>query len=890
MVRLRWMHSCTATELFRTGSSNASTRELFKRIKIARPVNKRLGTTGGSVDVYVYSEDGELVASVVNEEVIENTLAISVTDEGVKYIDLPSDQRYELVVKAREDCEVDYTVEELVATADGSETYNTIEFTDISMEEYDALAGVLPESDNRPEEEYRLSVKEYTVSFINQGIVCQTITPVYNMKTIEMPILEAREGYTMLGWFTEENGGGMEFTEGTPVTEDTVLYAYWAASTNYDEYTVVNIPDQTYTGKNICPKPIVMDGSYRLVEKKDYTLSYKRNKNIGMATVTIKGKGNYTKTMALNFNILEKDISDGDITFTLSDKVYNKKAQKQIPIIKYEKVSLKNNTDFTVIYTSADNNQCIESGTVTVDITGKGNYKGTVVKTYRITDLKMSSVYVEAVPTQAYTGDAVTPEVKVYDKKGGNLLTAGEGSDGSYTINYSNNVNVGTGKITLVGTNAYAGTKTLSFKIVKGSIADAEMLLIDRESIFYTGSSIYTGNAVKPEVMVKFGGVELREGKDYTLSYSNNKNVALSTAKKAPKITVKGKGNFSGSQSVNFTIEPMDISSGVITVTAPNKGYNGKEQKSIPTVKYGNLKLKKGTDYTVDYISDDSNMCIAEGTVYLTITGKGNFTGVNTSASYRIANLDITGTTVNINTKYTYSGSAIKPDVLITDGKYTLKMNEDYTLSYKNNINAATEDSNKAPMITIRGKGAYHGTMQKAFTIEPINLERLGDEVSIIAVDMKYTGKELRPKTTVSLNGKKLKSSKDYKINYINNVNMAEKGTDESPTVEIMGNGNYTGTMKTSFRIYEKDISKAVASSIGNQLYTGIALTPTVKIRPDKNADTYLKEGDSADYTIEYSNNVKIGQAKIIVTGHGTYGGTKTLKFTILPKWLRWFT
>ena len=64
------------------------------------------------------------------------------------------------------------------------------------------------------------------------------------------------------------------------------------------------ISDKAYTGKAIKPSVTVKDGDTKLKKGTDYTVSYKNNKNIGTASVTIKGKGNYTGSKTIDFKIV----------------------------------------------------------------------------------------------------------------------------------------------------------------------------------------------------------------------------------------------------------------------------------------------------------------------------------------------------------------------------------------------------------------------------------------------------------------------------------------------------------------------------------------------------------------------------------------------------------
>lgn len=67
-----------------------------------------------------------------------------------------------------------------------------------------------------------------------------------------------------------------------------------------------DVSDYTYTGKARKPSVKIYDGSYKLVKGTDYTLSYKNNKEIGTASVTIKGKGKYTGSKTIKFDIVPK--------------------------------------------------------------------------------------------------------------------------------------------------------------------------------------------------------------------------------------------------------------------------------------------------------------------------------------------------------------------------------------------------------------------------------------------------------------------------------------------------------------------------------------------------------------------------------------------------------
>ena len=77
-----------------------------------------------------------------------------------------------------------------------------------------------------------------------------------------------------------------------------------AAEKDISKLTISKISNKSYTGKAVKPAVTIKDGDKKLVKGTDYTVSYKNNTKIGTATVTIKGKGNYTGTKTLTFKIV----------------------------------------------------------------------------------------------------------------------------------------------------------------------------------------------------------------------------------------------------------------------------------------------------------------------------------------------------------------------------------------------------------------------------------------------------------------------------------------------------------------------------------------------------------------------------------------------------------
>ena len=136
-----------------------------------------------------------------------------------------------------------------------------------------------------------------------------------------------------------------------------------------------------YTRKYIIPSPRVFIDNKQLVAGTDYTLSYSKNKSVGTAKITItavSGSG-YFGTYTKSFKIVKDSISDGKVSNVKSSYKYTGKSIKPTPKLKVNGYTLKKGTDYTVTYS---NNK--KKGKATITLKGKGNYKGSKKKTFKI--------------------------------------------------------------------------------------------------------------------------------------------------------------------------------------------------------------------------------------------------------------------------------------------------------------------------------------------------------------------------------------------------------------------------------------------------------------------------------------------------------------------------
>ena len=167
------------------------------------------------------------------------------------------------------------------------------------------------------------------------------------------------------------------------------------------------------------------------------------------------------------------------------------------------------------------------------------------------------------------------------------------------------------------------GSKHKECTVCKKVLETSEIPALSRISIskasvtLSTSTYAYDGKAKKPGVTVKLNGKTLKNGTDYTASYSNNTKVGTA------KVTITGKGNYTGSVSKTYSIK-NDFKKATVSGIS-TKAFTGKNITQSITVKYNGKTLKKGTDYTVSY-SSNKNI----GTATVKVAGKGSYTGTIT--------------------------------------------------------------------------------------------------------------------------------------------------------------------------------------------------------------------------------------------------------------------
>ncbi|MDE7206528.1 MAG: hypothetical protein K2N90_05135, partial [Lachnospiraceae bacterium] len=222
---------------------------------------------------------------------------------------------------------------------------------------------------------------------------------------------------------------------------------------------------------------------------------------------------------------------------------------------------------------------------------------------------------------------------------------------------------------------------------------------------------------------------------------------------------------------------------------------------------------------------------------------------------------------------YTYTGSAVTPELEVTyNGEY-LEQGTDYTIKYANNINASTNE--KPAKLTITGKGSLAGKHDYTFKITPKDIGAYDVKAGSVKV---VKGAKATP--VLVYNGMVL-GKKDF-----DNPKAAEKFSADS-TITLTGKGNYTGTREVKVEAVDKGQLNKISIKLDNAknknlAYDGTEKYPAFQVLDAKKTDITNKENEA--YIVVYPENViSAGTVKFTVVGIGDYTGTVTKSYKIKP-------
>ncbi len=414
-----------------------------------------------------------------------------------------------------------------------------------------------------------------------------------------------------------------------------------------------------------------------------------------------------------------------------------------------------------------------KTGTGYVTVTASANGYNSVSKDVKIVVSKKSlnnGLLTLSETSYVYDGTYKKPAATV--TFGGKVLQ--EGKD--YTISYRNNLNVGVTTVIATGMGDYTGYTSKNFTITKRALAGG--------TVSVASSVSFTGSNITPSVTVKVAGRTLTSDTDYTVSYSNNKNVGTSN------VYVYGKGNYSGSLSAKFDIVPAKQQ--IQKLETKYKGFFVDwAQKGSATgydVEYSvnanmsgavskHLTANKPDTLTVNGLSGDKTYYVRVRS-YTNVNGKVYYGAWSDVKSIKTANNDITKATVSgISTK-AFTGKAITQNVTVKVGNTVLKNGTDYTVSYSNNkkVGKAT--------VKITGKGKYGGVITKTFKINPAKqeIQKLTAKSKAFFVDWAQKG---------SATGYEIQYATNSKFTGAKKVTITNNKTDKTTVSKLSANKKY---------------------------------------------------------------------------------------------------
>ena len=457
-------------------------------------------------------------------------------------------------------------------------------------------------------------------------------------------------------------------------------------------------------------------------------------------------------------------------------------------------------------------------------------------------------------PNPDYTGAKVnSPKDEVYDGKEHKWIpTVTDKADKKlkagtdYTVEYStkNFKDVGTIDVTITGIGNYTGTVTRTYKITPKSVT---VTADNKTKVF---------GEKDPELTATVAGTLGEDTVKYDVAREAGENVGKYT------ITPSGKAE-QGNYSVTYATGTLTITSQSIDPgTDPEKPnpdytgakvnspkdevYDGKEHKWIPTVtdKEENELVAK-TDYEVTYSTTDFTN--VTGTITVTITGIGNYTGKATR-TYSITPKTYTVTTES--DSKVYDGTALTAggkvsgivkgetvDFTITGSQTSVGTSDN---TYELDWTGSAKESNYK-----HGKDSIGTLTVKAKSIVPDGPDTPDEKKTGITVsdpsDSKYDGKEHREVLTVQDTKKndELVAEKDYSVTYSDDL--VNAGT---VTITIEGIGNYTGSFTKTYEITKRSVT--LTSATASKTYDGQALTST---SITVSGDGFVK-GEGATYNV----------------------------------------
>ena len=683
-----------------------------------------------------------------------------------------------------------------------------------------------------------------------------------------------------------------------------------------------------YDGAPISPTFTLIANGLTLRLGDDYSASYLNNSRPGTASIRVTGRGNYTGSATKEYKITSLGFDECKIYFEHDELPYNGTVQKQIPIILGKDALPLAESDYRLSYSS----DLINAGTVTVTITGYNKYLYAETQvSYKITPITLEDHAIGDIASVIYNRREQMP-TPVVSKDGKSLIY-----NVDFTVDYTNNINVGTANVTVTGKGNYYGNLYSTFQITQATITSVSLQV---RQVYYNGT------AQMPKILTVAAGNFVLNEDEYELVYLNtDRTVYQGNFIDACEIIVQvvpksGNANVTGSAEITYTIRPAIISN--MTASFSQAQFTGFELiPDVLSVYASNgyvLSFEKGEYYLEYYRANSSNIFDeSKQTTDFIKAGKIKIVAKSTSPNftsyasfiYEITRVNIQDPDVTIKYYFVQEGSdnpatrvymtgdqylpgkKVAPEVwyqgqLMSQEFYTYQLiaisgNEDRTFTSVGTYN-----------IVVTGIGSFMGSVVHTYKINPNQFSPEYIEVELKTREFIYNGlphtydfdtdeiivydaTDPENKVRLYLDEHFVLANGPVKITDAEGIERTFKPVNGYISNVDAGNailvltgkdGQYTNdVIIVQFTILPREITDADLGKIADRPYNNGYQKPDVTLiiaATDLTAEYQLV--NSKDYTISYLNNLAVGVATVTVTGINNFKGTITTSFNITQK------
>ena len=513
-----------------------------------------------------------------------------------------------------------------------------------------------------------------------------------------------------------------------------------------------------------------------------------------------------------------------------------------------------------------------------IDAEGKGTYTFTmpvsnvkIEATFRQRTVVEAATVTLSATSFTYNGSNQRPTISSV-KKDATTFLASESTNGfgDYEPSFPTSSITATESpytVTVTFRGKYSGTATAQYNINQASISDVTIASVEDQT--------YTGSPIEPTPTVTLNGYTLIAGTDFCFSYdTDHTNVADGKA-----IMITGlNGNFNtGTKTQTYNIKPKSISDVAIAAIS-DQVYTGGAIEPEPVVTDNAIStapLVKGTDYTVGYSDNNTNVTTAESPVTITITGKGNYDSSTTkTATFKIvkaASSVVTPPAIIENLAYTGSAQDLitVTEVAVTGGEMQYSLDDE---TYSTAIPQGTDAKNYTVYYKVVGDANHQDSAPATLSVGITKASASVTTAPTAKTGLVYNGEEQELITAGTATNGTMQYSLDNQI-YATTIPKGKEAKEYTVYYKVMGDANHNDSeaacLPATIGKKEITISGITAS---DKTYDG---NTNATLSYSSATFTGLMEGDnlmvSATGTFD---NANAGTGKTVTVSGLTLGGT----------------